>query len=274
MGTHWNRERLGQSFALYLDLSRKTAAAAPAPDLIVWPESAVTIHYDREPDYQRRFARVLQGIGADVILGGPHHDLTDPANPRYFNSAYYVTADGVPRSRYDKVRLLPFAEYFPLKAIEFLRRRFERVRVFTPADEAHLLQTRFGPVATVICFEGIYPHLVRNLMAQGAKLFVNLSNDAWLEADTGMEQHLAMVTVRAIENRTWAIRATPNGISAVVDPYGRVVIRGEPHTLAALRAEVVPMDVDTVYKRYGDVFAYACLGLCIAVFARRSAQRS
>jgi apolipoprotein N-acyltransferase len=258
VGTQWRSELYARGFDQYLRMSYD-AAHASHPALIVWPENAVTFFLGREPSYQQAIARVLAGVGADLLVGAPHYEGDDVLHLRYFNSAFYLTADGHVTGRYDKTHLLPFAEYFPLRTIEFLRRRFARVRYFTPGDRARLLETRLGKVATVICFEGIFPELVRAQMADGARLLVNLSNDAWLGSGAGPAQHLAMVTLRAVENRTWVVRATTTGISAFIDPYGRVVARTATFTPAVLEARVVPMHVATLYKRYGDVFAYGCL---------------
>jgi apolipoprotein N-acyltransferase len=257
-GRQWREEFHGESLRRYLNMSVGASAETP-PQLIVWPESAVTFFLAREPVYQAHIARTLKSTGADLILGGPHVEDPDPARPLYFNSAFHMTSDGRLSGRYDKAHLLPFGEYFPLRTIGLLRRRFERVRYFTPGDGKTLLETRFGKIATVICFEGIFPGLVRRMMANGASVLVNLSNDAWLGDWAGPEQHMAMIILRAVENRTWVIRATTTGVSAIIDPLGRVRARSGISTPAILRDQIAAMHVETVYQRYGDFFAYACL---------------
>jgi apolipoprotein N-acyltransferase len=113
----------------------------------------------------------------------------------FFNSAFAVSASGID-ARYDKERLLPFAEFFPLSFGSFLRRKFDRIRSFTPGVGVNLPTAALGEVAVVICFEAVFADLVRERMRQGADLLVNLSNDAWLGEGSGPLQHLAMV-VRA-----------------------------------------------------------------------------
>ncbi len=264
-GRQWREEFHGESLRRYLDMSANASAETP-PQLIVWPESAVTFFVTREPVYRAHIARTLKSTGADLILGGPHVEDPDPARPLYFNSAFYMTSDGRLSGRYDKAHLLPFGEYFPLRTIDLLRRRFERVRYFTPGDGKTLLETRFGKIAAVICFEGIFPGLVRRMIANGATVLVNLSNDSWLGNGAGPEQHMAMITLRAVENRTWVIRATTTGVSAIIDPLGRLRARSGISTPAILQAQVAPMRVETVYQRYGDFFAYACLFASAATF--------
>jgi apolipoprotein N-acyltransferase len=262
LGMQWRPEFYGRGLEQYLRLSMQ-AAQRTHPRLIVWPESAVTFFLAHEPHYQALIARTLTAIGADLIVGAPHYEDADPARPAFFNSVFYMTADGQLRGRYDKARLLPFAEYFPLRTIEFLRRDFERVRYFTAGDGTTLLHTRIGTAAVVVCFEAIFPELVRRQMARGADVLLNVSNDVWLGRNAGPAQHLTMASLRAVENRTWLIRATTTGVSAIIDPLGRVRERSSTFAAAVLDGYIVPMQVDTVYKRYGDVFAYASVAAAI-----------
>lgn len=255
-GAHWRDDHYGRGIDEHVRLSRQ---APPETRLFIWPESALNVFLEREPLYQKQLGRWLAQSGADLIVGAPHLDDRDPARPHYFNSAFSVTAEGGLVDRYDKMHLLPFGEYFPLRGIEFLSRRFERVRTFSPGAAPRLLRTRFGPVAPVICFEAIFPDLVRQRMRAGAELLVNLSNDAWLGADTGPEQHLAMIPMRAVENRTWVVRATTTGVSALIDPYGRIVRRSDTGQAAVVAGEVGLRRQATVYGRLGDAFAWTCI---------------
>ena len=263
VGHQWRDDFHGEGLQSYLTMSR-AGARANGSELLVWPESSITFFVAHEPRFRLAIGRMLGETGADLVLGGPHHDEAPEGSIRYYNSAFYLGRDGVIASRYDKTHLLPFAEYFPLRTIEFLRRRFERVRFFTHGDPGGGLATRFGDVATVICFEGIFPEIVRAQTARGARLLINLSNDAWLGRGAGPQQHLAMVALRAVENRLWVIRATTTGISAFIDPTGRVVERTSEGVAEFLNGTVVPMSVPTVYKRWGDVFAFACVVVTIA----------
>lgn len=269
VGTRWRSEFYGAGLERYLKMSL-AAARKTRPEIIVWPESAVTFFLAYEPDYLKVVGKLLEATGADLIVGSPHHDgATDERDPNYFNSAFYMTSEGELTSRYDKTHLLPFAEYFPLRFIEFLRRRFERVRYFAPGNGKQLLATRAGSAAVVICFEAIFPEIVRAQMRQGAKLLFNLSNDVWLGRGAGAEQHLAMVVLRAVENHTWVIRSTTTGISAIIDPHGRITAQTKQFEPAVLDGRVVPMQVDTPYKHFGDVFAYLCVLASMAAGAGR-----
>jgi len=266
MGAEWRDEIYGAGLETYLDLSY---AAAPKTErsLIVWPESAVTFFVADEPLYRREIGRMLAAANASLILGGPFREKRD-GELRYYNSAFHLDGTGEILDRYDKGHLMPFAEYFPLRTVELLRRRFERVRFFTPGQQDKVLATEFGGIATVICFEGMFPEIVRAQMRRGAELLLNLSNDAWLGRGAGPEQHLWMAPLRAVESRTWLVRATTTGVTAVIDPYGRIVARGERNVATSITATVVPLRITTVYERYGDVFAWLCVALgTLAVLA-------
>lgn len=255
-GAHWRNDNYGRGVDEHIALARQAPADTA---LFIWPESALNVFLAREPLYQKQIGHFLAARQADLIVGAPHLDDRDPARPHYFNSAFSMTADGGLVDRYDKVHLLPFGEYFPLRGIELLSRRFERVRSFTPGSEARLLQTRFGPLAVVICFEAIFPGLVRQRMQSGAELLVNLSNDAWLGPDAGPEQHLAMIPMRAVENRTWVVRATTTGVSALIDPSGRIRQRSPTGAAALLVGDVGLQRQTTVYEEVGDVVAWLCI---------------
>lgn len=258
LGAQWREELYGRGLDRYLQMST-AAIQEQHPDLLVWPESAVTFYLAREPRFQEQIRRMLHGSGAELIAGGPHFEDEDPARPHYYNSAFHLDRNGIIRGRYDKAHLLPFGEYFPLRAIELLRRRFERTRYFTPGDGGRLLHTELGQVAPVICFEGLFPELVREQMRGGADLLLNLSNDAWLLSPVGAEQHMRMVVLRAVENRSWLIRSTTTGVSVIVDPLGRIRARADIGAATVLSQRLAMAQEATAYKRCGDVFAYMCL---------------
>lgn len=261
LGSQWRQDLYAKGLREYLALSAE-AARQTRPEVLIWPESAVTFFLAEDRELLEPILAMLRATGAELIVGGPHLDRADPAGPRFFNSAFLVTGPGI-SGRYDKAHLLPFGEYFPLKAIELLRRRFERVRVFTPGAGDTFLDTRAGRAAVVICFEAVFPEIVRERMRRGAEILVNLSNDAWL-AGSGPQQHASMVVLRAVENRTWVVRATTTGISSIIDPYGRVVAESGENVVATLAARVQALRVATPYQVLGDAFAYGCVLAAVA----------
>lgn len=272
-GVHWRPELYGAGLDRYLELSRNSSDSRH-PDVIVWPESAVTFFLDREPELTGRIARELSPLGSQLLLGGPHLDDRDPAIPKFFNSAFVLDANGSVTQRYDKEHLLPFGEYFPLQTIQLLRRNFERIRSFTPGSRNEALDTRLGRAAVVICFEAIFPDLVRRRM-EDAEVLVNLSNDAWLGHGGGPRQHARMVAMRAIETRSWVLRATTTGVTAIIDPWGRVVAETPIDVATTLDGTVVPLRIDTIYERVGDLFGWLCVlltagGIGLSLLSRRA----
>ncbi len=259
----WQPGQYGEGLENYLALTA-TAAADTHPTLVVWPEAAVTMFLGREPRFQARIAAVLRSFGADLIVGAPHYEDLDAAKPEYLNSAFYLTRDGQLTGRYDKQHLLPFVEYFPLN-IDFVRRRFERVRTFSAAEEPRWLETQLGRTAVAICFEGIFPDLVRRRMNHDAKALVILSNDAWLGDGAGPQQHLTHAILRAVENHTWVVRATTTGVSAIIDPYGTIVAEAASGKPATLNARIEPLAQRTIYDAIGDTFAWTCLAVSALV---------
>lgn len=255
-GAQWREEHYGASLPTYLSMSREVMAHRP-PRLLVWPESAVTSFLANEPRHLAAVRQLLAGTGTTLVAGAPHVEDADPAVPRFYNSAFAITADGA-QARVDKQRLLPFAEHFPLHFISFLRRRFGRVRSFAFGDTDGVLPTPLGPTAVAICFEGVFPELIRTRVGDTATTLINLSNDGWLGRGSGPAQHLAMVVPRAVEERMWVIRSTTTGVSALIDPTGTVRGRSALFQAGVMTAEIVPRTTDTCYRAWGDWFPALC----------------
>jgi apolipoprotein N-acyltransferase len=269
LGTQWREEFWGTGLDRYLQLSGD--ATRDRPRLVVWPESSMTFFLAQSPEYLRFLTAFSRLNDAQLLAGGPHAEGEDGP---YYNSAFLVGTGGI-ESRYDKVRLLPFAEYFPLHTLQLLRRRFERVQSFTPASELRLLDTNAGKAGVLICFEAVFPDLVRREVREGAEILVNLSNDAWLQSAAGAEQHLLMVRLRAVETRRWVVRATTTGVSAFIDFYGRLEARLDAARDGTLSAEVARSEFMTPYVRWGDLFAAACVAATVLalVATRATADR-
>jgi apolipoprotein N-acyltransferase len=149
--------------------------------------------------------------------------------------------------RYDKIHLLPFAE-----------------ADFTPGTHLYALQTRAGLVAAFVCFEAMYPELVRRLASGGVALLINVSNDAWFASGAAARMHLDMARLRAVEQRRWLVRATTTGISAIVDPHGRVVAASALDEPAVVEGDVRPSGGVTWYQRNGDVVAWCAIVIVLA----------
>jgi apolipoprotein N-acyltransferase len=239
---------------------------------VFWPENAMTFFVDQEPAYRAAIARVFATYDAELIAGAPRFE--NPDDPDYFNSAFLFRPDGDIIARYDKRRLMPFAEYFPLSVIDLLRRTFGRVRAFDPAPPLPPMPSRVGKLGTIICNEAIYPEDAAARAREGAEILANLSNDSWVEGVEFAENQLRIATLRAIEQRRFLVRASTSGPSAIIEPTGRIAKRSEPHTVAVLTGDVRPLTDVSVYGRYGDTFAAACLAITLAGLAAARRRRA
>jgi apolipoprotein N-acyltransferase len=271
VGSQWNEDLYGRHLGAYLRLTHE-ALERDRPSLVVWPESAVTFFLDDEALYREAISYVLQPAGAELVAGGPRTDRASP--PRLFNSAFLLSADGRVLGRYDKQSLLPFAEHFPIPGLDLLRRRFGRVREFTPGAVATLLPTSVGPAGVVICNEALFAPPAAARVAQGAALVIAITNDSWLADARYGEQALDMAILRAVEQRRFVVRASTAGPSAIVDPAGRIVARTSYPSAAVVAGRVAARSERTPYSRVGDAFGWTCIavaGLSVAGRRRRAA---
>jgi apolipoprotein N-acyltransferase len=260
-GTQWDSSIYGRMLEVYQRLTAK-ALAAEGARLVVWPENAMTFFLADEPAYQAAVASVLQPWNAELIAGGVFKESAAP--PRFYNSAFAVAPDGRILGRYDKQRLLPFAEYFPLPQLDFVRRDFGGVRELTASRQATLLPSPAGPAGILICNEALFGSDARHRVLAGATVLINLSNDSWMHAEKFSGIAFDMSALRAIEQRRFLVRASTSGPSAVVDPLGRVTARSAMSTTGVITGRVAAMTSRTLYAEIGDVFAYACAALTIA----------
>ena len=171
-----------------------------------------------------------------------------------------VDAAGVTTGIYAKQHLVPFGEYVPLRRLLFfVSPLVESVGDFSPGPGPRTLSMEGAPVGAAICYEVIYPGLVRGFVTRGSRLLTTLTNDAWYGPTAAPHQHFQQATMRAIELGRYLVRAANTGISGVVDPYGRVVASTPLFERRLLAADVRLLDARTLYSRTGDVLAYACL---------------
>ena len=238
----------------------------PQP-LIVWPEIPAPI-YLPDPRLAARTTRITSTTGANLLLGVVEwradgvKQQNEPQRLYPRNSAVLVGPGGERVYTYDKIHLVPFGEYVPFRnLLSFAESLVAEVGGFLPGRERTLAQLPQGKFATLICFEAVFPNEVREFVAGGANLLVNISNDGWLGRTGGPAQHLEMARMRAVENRRWLLRATNTGHTVAIDPYGRIVARIAPHQRAALEAQYDIRSDLTIYTRFGDWFAWLCVAV-------------
>ncbi|MGH9658483.1 MAG: apolipoprotein N-acyltransferase, partial [Bryobacteraceae bacterium] len=235
----------------------------PKPELIVWPEVPAPFHYDDDAGL-RQHAGSLARVTRTPFLLGVVGRATDGAP---LNSALLLSPQGEPVSRYDKIELVPFGEYVPWP-FRFAGKVTDEVGDFRAGREVVVSRLGERRLASFICYESAFPRLVRRSVAAGAEVLVNLSNDGYFgRSPSARGQHLLLVRMRAAENARWILRATNDGITAAVDPAGRVVDRLPPFVETAARAQFSYRTEQTFYTRYGDWFAWLCV-LAVVAHAR------
>jgi apolipoprotein N-acyltransferase len=260
----WTIEYFEQTLA---DLELLSSAPPPngamEPSLIVWPESPAPF-YTNDPRFQQTVSALAVERRAYVVAGSltpvPRGNAT-----ALLNSAALVNPAGQWRTRYDKVHLVPFGEYVPFSSLLFFAEKLTReVGDFVPGSERTVFDLGEGKAGAFICFESIFPDEIREFANRGAQVFVNISNDGWF-GDTGAPgQHLNMARMRAIENHRWLLRATNSGITAVIDPHGRVVMQAPRNLRIALDVPYAYIGETTFYTRHGDWFAFGCAIIALA----------
>jgi len=265
----WDSGALTQTLEVYRRLTLEVRPASPS--LVVWPETAAPLFLRREPVVLRWLQALSGEVGTPILLGAL--DAEASARP-YFNSAFFLTEQGI-KAKYDKIHLVPFGEYVPLPWLLGVVRRWAE---FISELEAGTARTVFPfgntPFGVVICYEGLFPELFREFVGNGARFMVNMTNDAWFGETSGPWQHLAVLPLRAVENRVAIARAANTGVSAMIEPSGRIrqvlglFERGVVADRVAIRTRT------TFYTRYGDVFAYACLGLSLGALGLAVLRRA
>jgi apolipoprotein N-acyltransferase len=217
----WDAANLAAIEARVWRLNRQAADAGA--HWIVWPESAIPRYVERDPAYRRTIEVVAAATGAWLTVGSIGFGADGES---YYNSVFAFAPGGRVPWRYDKVHLVPFGEYVPLAGrIALLRPLVREVGSFTPGTSLLPLPGPAGPVGLAVCYEVTYPGLFAAQVANGAAVLATITNDGWYGDSSAPRQHLALAQLRAAESRRWLVRAANTGISAIVDPYGRVVER-------------------------------------------------
>lgn len=245
------------------------------PDVVVWPETAAPFYFGHNPSLTDLVRETAKGVNAWLLTGAPAAERSPEGEWRYFNSAFLLSPDGRVAGRYDKVHLVPYGEYVPLRRwMPFLRKLVDQVGDFStgkPGATLSLMDLRAG---ALVCYEIIFPELARSATANGAALLLNVTNDAWYGLTSAPWQHLSMSVFRAVENRRSLVRSANTGSSAIIDPAGRILAQTDLFTEAALVVPIPVLTTLTYYTRWGDVFAWICVILSIgaSITAARAAK--
>jgi apolipoprotein N-acyltransferase len=262
---------LNRHIELSLQGLRSVPANVSAARLVIWPESPMNFSYSRDSHLRDVVTNLARSNHAFVLL----NSLEPAPNGGEYNSAVMVNEEGRIVAQYDKIRLMPFGEYVPLpRWLPGASSVRGIVGDFTPGSAYTLMPLGALRAGVFVCIEAAHPGVARAFTAEGADVLINISNDGYLGPTPVMRQHLSKAAFRAVENNRLLLRVTNNGISAYIDPSGRVM--EETSGLeATVRTWQVTKNTEarTFYTRHGDMFAYACalitLGLFSATFMTR-----
>jgi apolipoprotein N-acyltransferase len=266
----WDPAHANRILNTYLQMTRE--AAARGGRFVVWPESSTPFYFEEDALGGEQIRAVVRETGIDLLLGSDQI-VRDP--PGFYNAAFLVRRDGATAAVYRKIRLVPFGEYVPLQSLLFfVAPLVESVGDFSPGESTVMLPLGDSQVSTAICYEIVYPNLVRDAVRAGSQLLTTITNDAWYGRSSAPYQHFEQASMRAIEEGRYLVRAANTGISGIVDPYGRVLQKSGLFERSVLVGDVRLLDALTVYGRIGDAFAYVCAALTLAaVFTAARAGR-
>jgi apolipoprotein N-acyltransferase len=281
----WDPQFKGTIMEKYNRLTRE--AAAQKPDIIIWPETAVPGFLD-DDELSDAVTTLAKEIDIPLLVGAPRCDR----NGRYYNSAYLFLKRGEEVSLYDKLHLVPFGEYIPCRGVFSFVDKFAPIPIGDFVGGSEYTVFKFGKersfkegasvgrffkavkFSVLICFEDIFPELVRGFISRGASFLVNITNDAWFLKTAAPYQHAQASVFRAVEARTNVVRAANTGLSCFIDQKGRIVAKvekaGADTFVEGFKThEIILSRARTFYIRFGDIFAYAAI-LLTTLFLLRS----
>ena len=265
----WDKQAVGFIQNSYRELT--VAAAGDNPDLIIWPEASVPGLWGQD---DAEFALVFSLARQQNInlLAGAVCRLRD----NYYNSALLIDKLGVLQAIYNKLHLVPFGEFVPLKNIFPFLETIAPIGDIEPGNEYTIFKLQPAlfekpvgapaPFGVLICFEDLFPELSRQFVKRGAKFLVNITNDAWYKEGSAPYQHFAASVFRAIENRVYLARAANTGISGFIDPFGRILsvihdTKEKEIFIKGYSSQSIYLEPPrrTLYNQYGDFFIILCL---------------
>ena len=272
----WDKEARGLILNKYFNLSAQ--AAKGNPDLIIWPEAALPVVLEEEPVYYERVSKFSQKINTPLLLGA-----VTSKNNLYYNSAILISAEGQTISEYNKLHLVPFGEYIPLKKMLPFLETIVPIGDIAPGKDYTLFTLPVIPLSpaspsgrrsavnfsVLICFEDLFPELSQRFVKKGADFLINITNDAWYKKTSAPYQHLMASVFRAIENRVFLVRSANTGISGFIAPAGKIIslVKGKYKRKIFVdgydsQELIMPKEKNlSFYSRYGDVFILFCLVL-------------
>lgn len=257
----WNRSQARRIFTTHIAMTRDVVKRGA--QYVLWPESATPFIFEEDKEGEAAVRDLAREVQVPILFGSDQ--IVRTGTPHMYNAAFLIAPNGQTAGVYRKIHLVPFGEFFPLQHwLTFAAPLVDSLAEFAPGDAMVLLPVGSHLTSTAICYEVVYPSLIREAVLGGSELLTTITNDGWYGQSSAPYQHFAMASMRAIEQGRYLARAANTGISGVVDPYGRVVRRSAIFEQTGLVEEVRFLTGRTIYSRIGDVVAYASIVLCAA----------
>ena len=254
----WDKRYRQYNFDAYVDMTKE--GIDKETELVVWPETAIPFHLAYEKESRNIIQQLTDSLKIPILTGVPHYKYDPEQNYVFLNSAFLFSPGHVGFQEYAKIHLVPFSEHTPFSQFfPFLSEVNFGQSDFTSGSEYTLFKIPQGKFAVLICFESIFPELVREFVNRGADFLVNITNDAWFGKTSSPYQHARIAIFRAIENRIGIARCANTGVSMFVDPLGRVAQETEIFTQGVVSGGVVFKKKETFYTKYGNVFSKLCV---------------
>jgi len=261
----WDSAFTQSSFDTYSELAFK--ASVFGADFLVWPETAAPCYLLREPNYLYQVMAISNVIKKEMLVGTLDYRSVGPNQYLYYNAAFHFDTLGRTSFPYCKMHLVPFGETIPFSGkLKVLQDIHVGQADFTPGDSILLLKSSFSPYGVLICFEAVFPDLVRRFVFKGAGFLVGITNDGWYGRTSGPYQHERIALFRAVENRIAFVRAANSGVSAGFDPYGQVLSQSGLFKKQIILASIPLKGKTTFYTRWGDFFPQICSVISLLSF--------
>ena len=262
----WNKEMIEMTLDIYEGMTKNLAREGA--DIVIWPETAAPFYFCEPTPYREKVLNIAKKNRIFLLFGAPYYEVKNKET-FYYNSCFLVSPNGDIIGRYDKIHLVPYGEYVPLKRyFPFLGKVSSEIGDFRSGKKIKNLYGDDFIIGVLICFEIIFPDLVRRFVKNGAQLLVTITNDAWFGKTTAPYQHFDKAIFRAVENRVYLIRSANTGISGVIGPKGRVVISTPIFQKRLFIKEISFYNHShlSFYTKYGDIFSRIILIITALLF--------
>ncbi len=249
-------------FTSYVAMTRD--AVRRGAEYVLWPESSTPFTFGHDAVGEAALRALAREVGVPILFGSDQ--IVAEPELRQYNAAFLLNPDGETVAVYRKIHLVPFGEFIPLQEwLTFVAPLVKRYLPFNPGDKVVILPVNGHPTSTAICYEVVFPSLMRDAVLQGSQLLTTVTNDGWYGTSSAPYQHFEMASMRAIEEGRYMARSANTGISGVIDPYGRVVQASAIFEQVGLVVEARLLTSRTIYSQIGDVIAY--VGMALSVLA-------